>query len=127
MQTGNTLLLPVLLISIGTGWLLTALGFAPAIDWVWTLGLAAVGILTFVIGGVDKVPESAVEVRHVGEAGGLAGELLEPVQGERVLAPGVGEEGGGLLVRVLAVGEADALGAGDEVERRGPARSRRAA
>jgi hypothetical protein len=51
----KTLLLPILLITVGTGWLLTTLGVAPGIDWVWTLGLAVVGLLTFALGGVDKV------------------------------------------------------------------------
>ena len=51
----KTLLLPVLLITVGTGWLLTTLGVAPGIDWVWTLGLAVVGLLTFAVGGFDKV------------------------------------------------------------------------
>ena len=51
----KTLLLPVLLIVVGVGWLLTTLGVAPGIDWVWTLGLAAVGLLTFVVGGFDKI------------------------------------------------------------------------
>ncbi len=50
-----TLILPILLITVGTGWLLTVLGIVPGIDWVWTLGLAAVGLLTFAIGGFDKV------------------------------------------------------------------------
>ncbi len=51
----KTLVLPLLLITIGTGWLLTTMGIAPGIDWVWTLGLAAAGIMTLVIGGFDKV------------------------------------------------------------------------
>ncbi len=51
----KTLLLPLFLITLGTGWLLTTLGIAPAIDWVWTLGLAAVGVLAFVLGGFDKL------------------------------------------------------------------------
>jgi len=51
----RTLIPPLLLIAVGTGWLLTTLGIAPGIDWVWTLGLAAVGTLTFVVGGFDKV------------------------------------------------------------------------
>lgn len=55
MTSGKSLLLPILLITIGVGWLLTTLGFAPAIDWIWTLGLAVVGMLSFVIGGFDKV------------------------------------------------------------------------
>jgi hypothetical protein len=50
----KSLLLPVLLIAVGVGWLLSSLGVAPEIDWIWTLGLAAVGILTLAIGGVDK-------------------------------------------------------------------------
>ncbi len=51
----RTLILPLLLIAVGVGWLLTTLGVAPGIDWVWTLGLAIVGLLTFAIGGIDKV------------------------------------------------------------------------
>ncbi|HEY1598880.1 MAG TPA: hypothetical protein VGG64_04715 [Pirellulales bacterium] len=49
------LIVPILLITLGAGWLLTTVGVAPGIDWVWTLGLAIVGVLTFVIGGFDKV------------------------------------------------------------------------
>jgi hypothetical protein len=51
----KTLALPILLITVGAGWLLTTLGVAPGIDWVWTLCLAAVGILAFVVCGFDKV------------------------------------------------------------------------
>ncbi|MCC7336068.1 MAG: hypothetical protein IT422_13285 [Pirellulaceae bacterium] len=50
-----TLLFPALLIVIGSGWLLTTLKVAPGIDWVWTLALAAVGLLAFVVGGFNKV------------------------------------------------------------------------
>lgn len=50
----KSLLLPILLITIGVGWLLSTLGVAPHIDWIWTLGLAAAGVLTFAIGGIDK-------------------------------------------------------------------------
>jgi hypothetical protein len=50
----KTLLLPILLITVGVGWLLTTLDIVPGIDWVWTLGLAAVGLLTFVVSGFDK-------------------------------------------------------------------------
>lgn len=51
----KTLILPILLITVGAGWLLTTLGVAPGIDWVWTLGLAMVGLLTVAVGGIDKV------------------------------------------------------------------------
>ena len=51
----KSLLPPMVLITVGAGWLLTTLGFAPGIDWVWTLGLAAVGLLVFVVSDFDKV------------------------------------------------------------------------
>ncbi len=51
----RTLILPCLLIALGAGWLLTELRVGPDISWVWTLGLAAVGLLAFVVGGFDKV------------------------------------------------------------------------
>lgn len=51
----KTLVMPLLLITLGVGWLLTTLGITPAIDWIWTLGLAVVGLLAFGLGGVDKV------------------------------------------------------------------------
>jgi hypothetical protein len=51
----KSLIMAWLLIAIGTGWLLTALGVGPGIDWVWTIGLAALGLLTFLVGGFDKL------------------------------------------------------------------------
>jgi hypothetical protein len=51
----RTLLVPILAITLGSGWLLTALDVAPRIDWVWTLCLAVVGLLTLAVGGIDKV------------------------------------------------------------------------
>lgn len=50
-----SLILPLLLIVLGTGWLLTTLGIAPALDWIWILSLALTGVLFFVIGGFDKL------------------------------------------------------------------------
>ncbi len=50
------LIIPILIIVVGGGWLLTARGFAPGVNWVWTLGLGVIGILTFVVSkGFDKV------------------------------------------------------------------------
>jgi hypothetical protein len=49
------LIIPVLIIVVGVGWLLTAQGIGPGINWVWTLGLGVIGILTFVVSGFDKV------------------------------------------------------------------------
>ncbi len=50
----KTLILPLLLIVVGVGWLLSALGVAPGIDWLWTLGLASAGFLVFLVGGFNK-------------------------------------------------------------------------
>jgi len=47
--------IPILIIVVGVGWLLTVKGFGPGINWIWTLGLAVIGILTFVVSGIDKV------------------------------------------------------------------------
>lgn len=50
----KSLCLPILIILLGTGWLLTAMNVVSGIDWIWILGLAAIGIVTFVVGGLDK-------------------------------------------------------------------------
>jgi hypothetical protein len=50
------IILAVAIIAVGGGWLITALNKSNDMNWVWTLALAAVGILTFVVsGGFDKV------------------------------------------------------------------------
>jgi len=50
------LVLSILIITVGVGWLLTAKGYGPGINWIWTLGLGVAGVLTFVVsGGVDKL------------------------------------------------------------------------
>jgi hypothetical protein len=55
MADSKTLVVPILLITLGAGWLLTTLGVVPEVNWVWTLALALVGVLTLAIGGLDKV------------------------------------------------------------------------
>lgn len=55
MTNGRTLIVPLVLIAVGLGWLLTELEVLPGIDWVWTLGLAVVGVLAFLVSGVDKL------------------------------------------------------------------------
>ena len=55
MNEKKTLVLPLLMIIIGCGWLLTAMGFVPGIDWLWTLGIAGAGLMCFVVGGFDKI------------------------------------------------------------------------
>jgi hypothetical protein len=51
----TSLIVPVLLIAVGTGWLMATIGVAPNILWVWTLSLGAIGVLTFLVWGIDKV------------------------------------------------------------------------
>ncbi len=48
------LVVPVLLLTIGVGWLLTNLGFVPKVEWAWSLGLIAGGALMLVIRGINK-------------------------------------------------------------------------
>lgn len=47
--------IPILIMTLGTGWLLTTHEAVPGVNWVWVLGLAVVGVLCLVLGGVDKV------------------------------------------------------------------------
>lgn len=47
--------LALLIIVVGVGWLLGAIGIGSGINWVWTLGLGFLGISTFILsGGLDK-------------------------------------------------------------------------
>ena len=45
----------IALIAVGIGWLLNVQGVFPSVDWLWTGGLAVVGILMLVIGPIDKL------------------------------------------------------------------------
>lgn len=54
MESKIPIILPIALIAVGTGWLLSTLGVAPDINWIWTIALAAIGLLTFLTSGVDK-------------------------------------------------------------------------
>ena len=53
MEAGNnkgTLVVPILMIVVGIGWLLSTLNIIPEINWLWTAGL-----LPFALGGLGKV------------------------------------------------------------------------
>ncbi len=39
---------------MGLAWLLNTLNVVPDVDWVWSLGLMAAGVLTLTIGGITK-------------------------------------------------------------------------
>lgn len=49
------LFIPILLIAFGVGWLLTTLGVAPGVDWIWTLCIGVVGLVSLAVGGINKV------------------------------------------------------------------------
>jgi hypothetical protein len=51
----KSLAAPVLIITLGLGWLLTVNNLMPGVNWIWVLGLAVTGILILTVGGVDKV------------------------------------------------------------------------
>lgn len=46
---------PILIIILGVAWLLNVLNILPGVDWIWTAGLAAAGILAFALGGINKL------------------------------------------------------------------------
>ena len=51
---GKKLVVPILMVTVGVTWLLNVLEVVPGVDWIWTGGLAAVGILIIAIGGLNK-------------------------------------------------------------------------
>lgn len=48
------LALPVLVMAIGVGWLLTNLNILPGVNWVWTGGLGVLGVATLAVCGIDR-------------------------------------------------------------------------
>ncbi len=55
LTSPKPLIIPILIMTVGTGWLLTTRQVIPGVDWIWILGLAVIGILTLVVGGVNKL------------------------------------------------------------------------
>ncbi len=54
-ESRKRFVVPSLVILLGITWLLNVLKIIPGVDWIWTVGLAAVGILTLVVGGLNKL------------------------------------------------------------------------
>jgi hypothetical protein len=50
----RTLLPSILVTTFGVGWLISALGVSPQVNWIWTLGLAVIGLLTLAYQGLNK-------------------------------------------------------------------------
>lgn len=44
----------VAIMALGVAWLLNNVGVLPAVEWIWTLGLAVTGIMIVAIAGLDK-------------------------------------------------------------------------
>ena len=55
MSNRHGIVTAILIIAVGAGWLLNELQILNAIDWAWTLILATGGIMSFVLGGLNKV------------------------------------------------------------------------
>ena len=55
MNMGKKLAVPILTVIVGVTWLLNVLEIMPGVDWMWTVGLAAAGILTIAVGGLNKL------------------------------------------------------------------------
>ena len=55
IESRKRFVVPILVILLGITWLLNVLNIIPGVDWIWTVGLAAVGILTLAVGGVNKL------------------------------------------------------------------------
>jgi hypothetical protein len=46
---------PILVVTLGVAWLLNVLKVIPGVDWIWTGGMAVIGILTLAFGGINKL------------------------------------------------------------------------
>jgi hypothetical protein len=55
MDMRKKLVVPILTIVVGLTWLLNVLEIIPGVDWIWTVGLAAAGILSIAVGGLNRV------------------------------------------------------------------------
>ena len=55
MSNRASIAVPILIITVGVGWLLTAHNVIPGVNWLWVLGLGVVGVLILALGGIDKV------------------------------------------------------------------------
>jgi hypothetical protein len=54
MERRFAIVAPIVLTSIGVGWLLTAQNVIPGVQWAWILLLATLGVVTLAVNGIDK-------------------------------------------------------------------------
>lgn len=56
MKTRHTgIIAGILVMGLGSAWLLNVLDVIPGVDWIWTVGLGMIGVLTLVFGGINRV------------------------------------------------------------------------
>lgn len=55
MKSARRFVVPILVILLGVTWLLNVVKIIPGVDWMWTLGLATVGVLALAVGGINKL------------------------------------------------------------------------
>lgn len=46
--------IPLLIIAVEVGWLLTAQGVLPGVNWVWVMALAGLGVMLMAWCGIDR-------------------------------------------------------------------------
>ena len=54
MANKSALAIPIAIVLIGIGWLLNTMNVIADINWVWTLSLAGIGLLVFVMDGLNR-------------------------------------------------------------------------
>lgn len=48
-------IVPTIIVILGVGKLLNSFNIVPGVNWLFTLGLACAGVLTLIMGGIDKL------------------------------------------------------------------------
>ena len=51
----HSIAVSLMVIAIGVAWLLNTMNIIPGVNWVWTVGLAAAGMLMLALGGFNKL------------------------------------------------------------------------
>jgi hypothetical protein len=54
-RSKGMLVIAILTVAVGVGLLLNAMNLLPPIDWLWTIGLFAAGVLMMGLRGIDKL------------------------------------------------------------------------
>ena len=54
MINKSALIVPIAIVLVGVGWLLNTLNVIRDINWIWILALAAIGLIVFVVDGLNR-------------------------------------------------------------------------